>query len=291
MVALWAASIRTNIGWMLVIIALLTSSISVSVYSLIKQKSQQPSLKGTMIPILKVIIGAFTTFYLVKSGFSAVLASGLIGILGSVLFKRYEVEIFTGSFVGMSSIVFFNDLGLLFAALIAAVVYLLGKTVFVGIGGKLGSSAFAGTLIMAYLLGVDPLSLNILFINTSLPMWYISMTLACGAIASLITYWVSKYWFRGSTVMGSSVIGIVGYVGSLLIGSMGPLFAGTIYAATFAGMSQEKVLKNPHFFAIAGLITAILFLSSSNYLLGLGGKMGMSAFIGVIATLPLIKKT
>ncbi len=289
MFALLIAAARTNIILMPVILILCVSVF----FSTHRQNKTTPSdvtLPNTLIPSLAVALGAFSTFYLVKSGLSAVLASGLIGILGSVLFKRYEVEIFTGSFVGMSSVVLFNDVGLMFASLIAYLVYFFGKKVFVGIGGKLGSSAFAGTVITAVLLGVNPLMPDTVFINTSLPGWLISITLISGSLACVITYLVSKHWFKGSTVIGSSLIGIVGYFGSLLLGSFGPLFAGTIYAATFAGMSQEKVLKNPRFFAIAGLITSILFLLSSNYFLGLGGKMGLSAFIGVIGTLPLIKK-
>ena len=92
-------------------------------------------------------------------------------------------------------------------------------------------------------------------------------------------------------MLGSSVVGILGYILSLVFGTYSGLFAGTIFAASFAGMSQIKVLKNPRYFAIAGLMTAIIFLASSTYFLGLGGKMGTSAFIGVLATLILIKNT
>jgi hypothetical protein len=102
---------------------------------------------------------------------------------------------------------------------------------------------------------------------------------------------MAQRWFKGSTVLGSSVAGILGYLLSLSFGGLGGLFAGTIYAATFAGMSQNKVLKSPLFFAIAGSITAVIFLASSTYFLGLGGKMGTSAFIGVLATVIIIRKT
>jgi hypothetical protein len=284
-------SYQTGNLWISLFFVVLSISIAITTIKLLSHQAFGAGWKEYPKATLAVMLGALATFYLAKTGMSAVLASALIGIGGSLLLKRYEIEIFTGSFVGMSSIAFFADSTILMASLIASIAYLMGKSVFVGIGGKLGSSAFIGSLLVALLMGVDVYNFDIALINTTIPSWFIVSTLIASAIASALTQHLAQHWFKGSTVLGSSIAGILGYLISLSFGGLGVLFAGTIYAATFAGMSQIKVLKSPLFFAIAGGITAIIFLASSNYFLGLGGKMGTSAFIGVIATLILIKKT
>jgi hypothetical protein len=285
------ASYQTDILLITLFFIFLSASVVISSVRILSVQAFGAQWKDYPIPVLAIVIGAIATFYLAKSGMSAVFASSLVGIAGSLLFRRYEIEVFTGSFVGMSSIIFFTDVGIVLAALIASLVYLMGKNVFVGIGGKLGTSAFAGTLSVALLLNVDVYTLDIAYINTTLPFWFILGTLIASAMASMLTNQLAQRWFKGSTVLGSSFIGILGYLLSLVLGAYSGLFAGTIFAASFAGMSQNKVLKSPQYFMIAGAITAILFLASSTYFLGLGGKMGTSAFIGVIATLILIKKT
>jgi hypothetical protein len=291
LLSLLFASYQTKDLWIILFFIVLTTSTAITTIRLFNNQAFGTKLNEYPKAMLAVVIGALATFYLAKFGMSAVLASALIGIGGSLLFKRYEIEIFTGSFVGMSSIVFFNDGGILAASVISAVAYLMGKNVFVGIGGKLGSSAFIGTLLVAFLAGVDVVNFDNALINTSLPIWFIVIALIVSAIASIVTNQMAQRWFKGSTVLGSSVAGILGYLLSLSFGGLGGLFAGTIYAATFAGMSQNKVLKSPLFFAIAGSITAVIFLASSTYFLGLGGKMGTSAFIGVLATVIIIRKT
>lgn len=291
LLSLLFASYQTGILWITIFFAVLSTSVVISSIKLLSIQAFGVEWKEYPKSVLAVMVGAILTFYLAKNGMSAVLASSLVGIVGSLLFKRYEIEIFTGSFVGMSSVIFFTDSGIVFASLIASVAYLMGKNVFVGIGGKLGSSAFIGTLSVALLVGVNVWNLDIAVINTSLPLWFFIVTILASAFASAMTHLLAQRHFKGSVVLGSSVVGILGYLLSLLLGTYSGWFAGTIFAASFAGMSQIKILKNPLYFAIAGLITAILFLASSTYFLGLGGKMGTSAFIGVLATYVFIKRT
>ncbi len=291
LLSLLFGSYQSDTLWISIFFIILSISVVFSTYRQISIQAFGVEWKEYPKSILFVVLGAIATFYLAKAGMSAVLASSLIGIAGSWVFKRYEIEIFTGSFVGMSSVIFFTAGGVVFASLIAAVAYLMGKNVFVGIGGKLGSSAFIGTVFVALFSGVDVWNFDIAMINTSLPIWFVAITLLFSALASVATSQLAHRYFKGSVVIGSSVVGILGYILSLAFGFYSGLFAGTIFAASFAGMSQIKVLKNPLYFAIAGLITAIIILASSTYFLGLGGKMGTSAFIGVLATLILIKKT
>lgn len=292
LLSLLYASYQTGILWIAAFFIVLSTSALFSLFKRLTVQAFGVEWREYPIAILAIIIGALSTFYFAKFGsISAVLASSLVGILGSLLFRRYEIEIFTGSFVGMSSIIIFSDSGIIFASLIASITYLMGKNVFVGIGGKLGSSAFIGTLSVALFFGVNVWNLDIVAINTTLPLWFVTVCCLVSALASVATSQLAQRHFKGSVVLGSSVVGILGYVLSLTFGIYSGLFAGTIFAASFAGMSQIKILKNPLYFAIAGLITATIFLGSSTFLLGLGGKMGTSAFIGVLATCVLIKRT
>lgn len=291
LLSLLFASYQTGILWITIFFVILSTSVIFSSIKILSVQAFVVEWKEYPKAILAVVIGALATFFLAKNGMSAVLASSLVGIVGSLLIKRYEIEIFTGSFVGMCSVLLFTYSGIIFASLIASIVYLMGKNIFVGIGGKLGSSAFIGTLLVALFVSVDVWNLDIALINTSLPLWFLATALLFSALASVATSQLAQRYFNSSVVLGSSVVGISGYILSLTLGTYSVLFAGTIFAASFAGMSQIKILKTPLYFAIAGLITAIIFLASSTYFLGLGGKMGTSAFIGVLATLILIKKT
>jgi hypothetical protein len=66
----------------------------------------------------------------------------------------YAVPAYCGSFVGMTSIqLLFSHGELALAVVIAAVIYVLTACTFAGIGGKLGTIAFAGSMITALGLG------------------------------------------------------------------------------------------------------------------------------------------
>lgn len=75
----------------------------------------------------------------------------LLGKLNKrLLFAQFPI--FCGSFVGMTSPVFFTgSLELLLASIIAAILYIYVKNHFIGFGGKLGSIAFVAVLIIILL--------------------------------------------------------------------------------------------------------------------------------------------
>lgn len=54
-----------------------------------------------------------------------------------------------------------------------------------------------------------------------------------------------------------------------------------IYCGTFVGMSSVNVAKNVGFILSAGIFTGVLLLLSKNLFLGVGGKLGTLAFVGV----------
>ena len=58
--------------------------------------------------------------------------------------------IYCGVFVGMSSAVIVPSVGFILAAgILAGVIYILSKNIFLGMGGKLGTMAFGGVLLVS----------------------------------------------------------------------------------------------------------------------------------------------
>ncbi|MDO6472099.1 hypothetical protein [Maribacter sp. 1_MG-2023] len=80
--------------------------------------------------------------------------------------------------------------------------------------------------------------------------------------------------------------GIIGTLGSLV-----PIFnkqssylkklPGAIYCGVFVGMSSNTITPTIGFVLSAGIIAGLFFLLSKNLFIGIGGKLGTMAFLGV----------
>ena len=93
------------------------------------------------------------------------MAASLVALIASLIISAYGVPIYCGAFVGMtSSRLLINYTELSFAAIVAAVLFLLTDRVFNGCGGKLGTIAFTGTLITGFGLKKE-------FLITPVPEW------------------------------------------------------------------------------------------------------------------------
>ncbi len=101
-------------------------------------------------------------------------------------------------------------------------------------------------------------------------------------LGTLICYSLNAYCGLGSILAA----GITGTVASFL-----PLInkqsdylkklPAAIYCGAFVGMSSTEISPSITFAIAAGSITGILYMLSKNLFLGLGGKLGTIAFIGV----------
>jgi len=227
-----------------------------------------------------VVAGAVITYTLkVNVGLGAVLAAGLVALIASLVLPAYGVPIYCGAFVGMtSSRLLVNHTELSFAAIIAAVLYLLTDRVFRGYGGKLGTIAFAGTLFTG-------LGLEREFIITTVPDWELAAQIIIfSAVSATLTYWLSVYLKHGGVVAS----GIVGLTGGLILPAVYPEPVGNTLAVmvicgSFAGMSGKD--RFPHLLQIvfAGWVTGMIFIYSMPLAGGAGGKLGTIAFGSVIA--------
>ncbi|HHX65174.1 MAG TPA: hypothetical protein GX702_09835 [Chloroflexi bacterium] len=228
-----------------------------------------------------VLAGAVITYILnVDLGLGAVVASGLVGVLAAVLLPDYGVPLYCGSFVGMASPTLLpNHIGVAAAGAVAGLVFVLCIDLFDGFGGKLGTIALSGCVLVGLHCGAGFVSLPVLHWH-GVEAW---MVIICSALAAIATFYISIHLGRGP-VMAS---GLVGLVGGLLLPpiypNMGDILAVMVICASFAGMSGIRRFSTAAPIAVAGLLAGLLFIYSAPHLGGAGGKLGTIAFGSVIA--------
>ena len=103
--------------------------------------------KAALKLFIAVLLGALLTYLLHFLVGCPVLAAGIIGLLAALLVKPYQVPIYTGAFVGMSSSLVFGFWPFILAALLASIVFVLVQPMFNGYGGKLGTIALSGASV------------------------------------------------------------------------------------------------------------------------------------------------
>lgn len=208
--------------------------------------------------------------------FSSVFASALVGLVGAVLVKKYELPIFCGSFVGMASASLFGAWGFVFAALMAGIVYVFSSRLFRGFGGRAGTIAFSGILISMLM---NDLSSAPALSFTLLEGGYLILAGLGGALLTRLLHKTQKV----SVVAASAITGLFL---SLLFDyetfALSPYIVMVGYGASFVGMSDESLLPSYYWIGIGGALFGILYYLLSGVMNGSGGKLGMMAFITVI---------
>lgn len=112
--------------------------------------------------VIWVPIGALICYSLnVYGDLGSVLAAGITGTTASFIpainkksdyLEKLPAAIYCGAFVGMSSVEISPSVGFIVTAgVLTGVFFMLSKNLFLGIGGKLGSIAFLGVVVI-YLL-------------------------------------------------------------------------------------------------------------------------------------------
>ncbi len=234
-----------------------------------------------------VFAGTLITYFLsVNIGLGPVVAAGLVGVLATLVTPKFDVPLYCGAFAGMASNVllptFFH---ISLAGIIAGLVFVLTKPVFNGFGGKLGTIAFTGCVLAALLtgreLGSDPV-----------PGWDIGRLLVFYSILGALITFILNERLRHSPVISSGIIGLgAGLLLPVLHPATGDTLAVMVICASFAGMSSIERIPNELYICIAGFICALIFIYSSPYLGGAGGKLGTIAFGSVISMRGIIDFT
>lgn len=232
-----------------------------------------------------VVVPAYITYFLSYDlGLGAVTASALIGILGAVLLPKAAVPIFSGSFVGMIAVqVAAVPVNVWIAGIFAGLLFVLGKEVLNGFGGKLGTIAFGGCVLMAALRRQPLLSIPI-------PRGYTALLIVMFSILGAVFTYTISHRLKQGPVMASSVVGIAGgLILPAVFPENGGVLAVVVFCASFAGMSSRERLKNELAAAIAGFIAGLIFVFSSPHMGGAGGKLGTIAFMASIASTGLYR--
>ncbi|MBF8436370.1 hypothetical protein I0Q91_04695 [Halanaerobiaceae bacterium Z-7014] len=225
-----------------------------------------------------VVVGGLVTFFLAQElGLTVVLASGLVGVISHLVLPKYEVPIFCGSFVGMASASLLPGYSYLaFAGIIAGIVYVLGKFSFNGFGGKLGTTAFIGCVLAAIFTGQE-------FVVSSIPQGSLAVQILIYSVIGAVLTFVLNVRLKNSAVISSGLVGVLAAIILPVIHpANGATLAVMVYCASFAGMSAKHRISNELQMIIAGIIAGLIFIYTSPYLGGAGGKLGTTAFASVI---------
>jgi hypothetical protein len=237
-------------------------------------KAENLFAQKNLLAFAAVVLGAILSYYIdvnLKQG--AVLGAAVVGLLAALLFPDYAVPAYTGSFVGMASVKLLPGIPhLVLAAVVAGIVYILALTVYGGFGGKLGTIAAAACAFTGVCLSTE-------FTHPGVPAWNVGRLLVVTSIvAAVVTYYLNNNLKRGP-VLASAVVGLLG--GVLLpfvFGDVGKTLAVMAICASFAGMSNTKRMPNMLQVAFVGLFAALVYMFSSPFIGGTGGKLGTIAF-------------
>lgn len=115
-----------------------------------------------ILVVLWIPVGAMSSFYLNHYlGLGSVMSASSIGTAGSFIpeikkqshyLKQVPAVMYCGAFIGMSSTQVAPDIFFILAAsFFTAVLILVSKSLFSGVGGKLGTLAFTGVVITSFI--------------------------------------------------------------------------------------------------------------------------------------------
>lgn len=250
------------------------------------------------------VLSTYLTWY-AQAQYSNVMASAAVTLICSMVFdKRLGQAAFCGTFAGMCSKAIIPtselalSLGIVTSFLFEVLIHY--QNVFLGIGGRLGMTAFLATSIVAAATGVSTgfkvssISINKIKKSTILPMalWH-----AIGSVATIVLREASDDSSAADPVRASAVIGLTG---ALLLENKTAALA--VYGGSFVGMSLPSrlmrgvipgrgiskpltVLSILFSFALSGAIGGVIHGATINWNMwsgGWGGKAGTCAFIGCL---------
>jgi hypothetical protein len=265
-------------------------------------------------------LGCLTTSYLSALGTAPAIASALATTLlcGQVLViqttRSLPDELFTaiygGAFGGMTSVLWFStnesdpsfwQLSLLpillamvcgFAFCIVAVFDRRGdRPLACGYGGRSGAIAAAACIVFAEIasrVGADDKLFRFVRPDaadaTSTPAALTFVACLLGTFAVLLP--VRRQGLKVPTIADrvflSATIALIGLTGLHLSGLGDPNTLDAFYAGCFLGMSTPERLKGPIEATLAAVVLAALLVQVKRLLPGIGGSLGLAAFLTVM---------
>ena len=251
--------------------------------------------------VVHVVLGALAVQLAIRTGgMTAVQAAPLVGGLAwlsgrlSLLDQRVlPASLYCGAFAGMtSSQVLPGTTWVAGAGILAGIIYSLAKHFWVGIGGKLGTIAFAGTALTVLVARVagwnhqDPAAVPL----DGPWLWAV---FAVAIVAAPLTFWLSEHCKFGAvcaSAVPSAVLGLsINLFSPWWHVKLLPLAAAWL-GASFAGMtSMERLAGRYWMLPLLGLIFGLLFVGSGPRVHGFGGLLGTTALVSVLAGLGIAR--
>mmetsp|Transcript_8517 Transcript_8517/g.10773 ORF Transcript_8517/g.10773 Transcript_8517/m.10773 type:complete len:368 (-) Transcript_8517:524-1627(-) len=271
-------------------------------------KSFSPDYQVDTYRIAVTIACTFFTWFAQRQ-YTNVMASSALTLICSMCFDKHLGQAaFCGTFAGMGSFAlvptwqYALSLGALTSLLFEILIH--QKNYCLGIGGRLGATAFISSSIIAAVQGISPgVSLSSLTLDNLQKGTIISMAIwhAVGSVATIVLREVGDDSTAADPVRASAVIGLIA---ALLVEDKSAALA--IYGGSFVGMSLPSRLihgilpgklkegsKVPSIslvgllasFAVSGLFGGILHgvtIGLDWWSGGWGGKAGFCAFLGCL---------
>jgi hypothetical protein len=221
---------------------------------------------------------------------SPIVAASLVGIIAAIIVQGVAVPVYCGAFVGMTSPELFGSYWYAtLAAVLAALLFTVAHPVFHGVGGKLGTTAFVGVLMI-----LVPTAGS--FQSGPIPSHRVLLPVVGFAALGAISTFTIHTRSAADPVLAS---GLVGAVGGLLlpvfVDASGELLAAAVYSASFAGMTDPKRIPSEWWIGTTGIGVGLVVVYTTPFVGGSGGKLGTIAFgsclgiHGVLRTLNIIQ--
>lgn len=222
---------------------------------------------------VSIIIGAIVTYSISRhTVLSVIVAASIVGLLGEIIADKYSSLVYCGAFVGMTSpSVFSNYLHIVVVATLASCVWYLSRPMFRDMGGKLGTVAFAGVIVLVLSGGYSVEHHYFVDLQTLLLAVVYSVL---GALVTCLLHINGKT----SNVIASAVVGLVGGLAPPIIHASGELLAASVFAASFAGMSTPERIPSCLRMASVGILTGVGVVYVTVTKDGCGGLLGAIAF-------------
>lgn len=226
-----------------------------------------------------------------------VVAASLVGILGALFFKQYALASYIAAFAGMSSMAVIPSIW--YAPLfgfVAGIFTILMAKLFVGYGGKAGTTSFVAVNLTLLLLivtlgavGVTQHSISNHFkpltTNDLDPVWIVTAVVAAifGTVGTVVfrEKVLQKQKAPNDAILGSAVIALVSaLVLPWILPSLAAKIAAVVASGTYAGMVSRKILVADVHLAMAGAAVGLLNVVLATVFIGIGGKLGFMGLLG-----------
>ncbi|MBM3253325.1 MAG: hypothetical protein FJZ16_03615 [Candidatus Omnitrophica bacterium] len=230
--------------------------------------------------ILSTTLASVLTYFLsINLGLGPFIASSLVGLTSAKVFPKLAAAIYAASFASMSSKEVLPNISVSgIAGLITGLLYLFTQKVFLGIGGKLGAIAFFSVLI------VSRFSSAIYFSQT-LSFFEGSFLILGSCLGAVLTYYISTRFKQEAVFSSSIVVLAAGLILNIFLRFNNNLVA-AITCGSYAGMSSKEVIGNYRRMCLVGLLSGIILFLSWPLFSGIGGKLGLVAFLAVFLSKP-----